>query len=223
MTKTLFNSLFSGKRKWICKDLQEEYLKRKHLDMKNIDDQNQLLNEISLYEQYNTYGGFGEDRTLLWEGFEDEDDKMYHLGIDFNNLDIHTTIKSVTNGNVVHILHDYSTFNGWGIRVIIKDEFDVYHLYGHLGQICVYLNQNIKQGDNIGKLGEDKQRGYSQTNGGWFCHLHYQVMSEDYVKLFENMDDIDGYHFTKNVDELNGVYNPFIYFKTYNDKVNLQL
>lgn len=192
MTNDSFSSLFPclATKPWKYVNLNEENKKYKDADMKDIRNQIELLDVISENGKYYTYGGFGEDRTELWDGFEPEALKMYHLGIDFNNLNINEKVASLSDGVVVCLKQFEDTFNGWGLRIIIKDtKTNIYYLYGHLNKSSFHLSDVVKKGDIIGEIGD-----YIE-NGGWFRHLHLQIMEEKYVKKFDDLLDIDGYDF----------------------------
>lgn len=98
---------------WLHVNLQREYLERKIGSMKNLVNQNELLDKVSVKGRYRTYGGFGEDRSKLWEGFEKHGQPMIHLGVDFNNLPVGQRVCSMSDGKVIHVLKDRGSFNGW--------------------------------------------------------------------------------------------------------------
>ena len=148
--------------------------------------QEELL--LSIVEQQPTknytYGGFGEDRTALWFGTGTAEPAI-HLGIDFNNLPAQLSVRSLTDGRVVHVLRDTDKINGWGGRVIIETVDKRYILYGHLDHKHLpSMDTVVRAGDEIGKIGD------SSENGGWFCHLHLQYMSSEFV---QQLSLIDGY------------------------------
>ena len=171
--------------------------------MKNVEHQNNLLSILSDQDRFYTYGGFGEDRTKLWEGFEPEALKMYHLGVDFNNLPVNQQVASLSDGQVVYILNDKTKFNGWRTRVIIKD-YQTYYLYGHLNKTPLTINQIINKYDIIGEIGDTNE------NGGWFPHLHLQIMQQKYIDKFNSLLDIDGYDFIKDITHFDsmGILDP---------------
>jgi hypothetical protein len=195
-----------------------------------------------------TYGGFGELRTDLWNGFEpcicgDSADVgastnkrkctcvMLHLGVDFNNLKPGTLVKSICDGYVAHIMDDNKvdtvdgnidkddrdntasgdknakTKNGWGGRVIVYDTSKrLYVLYGHLDpKTLPALGMCVERGQYLSTIGSQA------VNGGWFCHLHLQVMTSDYVSKFPNLDLLDGYDLTRSTIP-DGVLDPFEYY-----------
>jgi len=186
------------KKEWKLVNLNEAYKNSEQkLNMHDIIDQYTLLNDLSNQKQVYTYGGFGEDRSDLWHGFEPDAKKMIHLGVDINNLKVGQPVCSLSDGTVVDVLVDPSSFNGWGGRVIIKatknilglDE-PIYFLYGHLQSDGLpEKNTTVKLGDVIGKIAA------GDSNGGWFEHLHLQIMRDCYVQRFRTYREIDGYDF----------------------------
>lgn len=191
---------------WKYVDLNAEFEKRRHLNMKHIPDQIQLLYEVSDQGQTYTYGGYGEDRTEIWKDFEPGGVKMWHLGVDYNNLPVGQEVGSVSDGVVVHILYDHSGFNGWGTRIMIRNETpirdNIYYLYGHLSTTTLEVGQSVTRGQIIGLIGDEA------VNGGWFPHLHLQIMTDQFVKKFDHYEEIDGYDFARNVDEIEGLIDP---------------
>ncbi len=196
-------------KEWKQVNLDREFRESK-FDMKTIDGQNQLLSKVSNNGTYYTFGGFREDRSLLWEGFEG-DNQMIHLGVDFNNLSPGDKVASISDGVVFDILVDITPFNGWGTKIIIEDE-KYYYLYGHLMNTTLSINQQIKRpselvkhpsglvkrGEIIGEIAS------SDKNGGWFPHLHLQIMEKKELNL--NIREVDGYEFVKGT--VKGVIDP---------------
>ncbi len=190
----LFPSIDHSKQ-WKQVNLDQEFRETK-FDMKTIDGQNQLLSKVSNNGSYYTFGGFREDRSLLWEGFEG-DNQMIHLGVDFNNLSPGDKVASISGGDVLDILVDTTPFNGWGTKIIIEDEKYCY-LYGHLMNTTLSINQQIKTGEILGEIAS------SDKNGGWFPHLHLQIMEKKELNL--NIREVDGYEFVKGT--VKGVIDP---------------
>jgi len=113
-------------RPWHQINLDKEYERLNHkysisMDMKLLFDQKHLLFCTSGGNRVYTYGGFGEDRSIIWHGFEEKAEKMIHLGTDFNNLPVGQPVASLCSGTVVDIWNDDSTFNGWGGRIVILE------------------------------------------------------------------------------------------------------
>jgi len=217
--------LFPGlpDKPWKKVDLNHEFLVELKTNqyvpnMRSLKDQDALLEKVSYNEECYTYGGFGEDRSDLWDGFEPKMKKMIHLGVDLNNLPPGQCVGSATQGTVVHIMNDKTRVNGWGNRIIICFEVGVarkfkptlyvktYFLYGHLdpAKCPLKLGDKVKGGDIIGYIGD------GEVNGGWFPHLHLQIMTEQFVKKFKTFEEIDGY--SENVDDLKLLVNPLQFF-----------
>lgn len=187
---------------WKVVNLNVEFLKNAHLDMRKIPDQVKLLDIASRTNTVYSYGGYGEDRSDIWKGFEPETKRMIHLGLDFNNLPALQPVTSVIDGQIILTAIDDSKFNGWGGRIFVKND-SVLAMYGHLDVQTLPSCREVKKGDIIGWIG------MPNINGGWFPHLHLQVMDYKYVNKFSKLEDINGY-----ADEMpEGVLNPmdFIY------------
>ncbi len=160
---------------WTRVDMAE--LDRQGLDMKQPLDQSKLAPDF-------TFGGYLEDRTQLWDGFEPGMARMVHLGVDIS-APPGQIVTAPRKGVVVDVLRDRTPFNGWGGRIILEmpseDPFR-YLLLGHLhpDRLRVITGQVLEKGDPVGELGPPG------LNGGWFPHLHIQQMSW----LWK---DLDGY------------------------------
>lgn len=102
---------------WLRVDLQKEHLERKTGPMKALENQKDLLDQVSVKGQFRTFGGFGEDRSLLWQNFETHGKPMIHLGVDFNNLPAGEPVHSLAPGQVIHVLRDPTPLNGWGTLI----------------------------------------------------------------------------------------------------------
>lgn len=172
-------------------NLAEEYTTSQK-QMKNIQNQLEFLEATRLkYSTQCILGGFLEDRSLLWSGFE-ESKKMIHLGIDINNLQVGSSVTLPCSATVVHVFKDTSKLNGWGGRLIFKLSQPYlgadYLLYGHLDPERLPANgTRFNLGDIVGYLGD------VTVNGGWFIHLHVQLIKEAMFKSYENLDKLDGY------------------------------
>jgi len=200
-------------------DLNAEYLKSP-VNMFSTDEQCRFVAGISGNEV--TYGGFGEERSDLLAGFEKEAEenakaaaaaapevaprqrfRMTHLGIDINNLDVGQMVCSLTDGIVFHVLDDETAMNGWGTRIITFDGDDTYCLYGHLSKTTHRAGDVIYKTDLIGRIGAPAE------NGGWFPHLHLQVMTSLYMEDYRGRyTSIDGYSFYQKVSDLRGIVDP---------------
>lgn len=189
--------------KWVQVNLDEEYRKRS-LDMFNVADQIRLLDDLQQEHKANTYGGFREDRSTIWKGFESSN-TMIHLGVDFNNVEVDTPVASLTTGDIVQVLQDPEKFNGWGTKVIVQTD-DLYFLYGHLYKCPFKRGDTVKQGETIGLIAPPSQ------NGGWFPHLHLQIMKAKELNKF--VMTVDGYEFEKG--QVMGLVDPLEWLQSSN-------
>lgn len=139
-------------------------------------------------------------RIVLWKNVYDlkENDSMglYHLGTDINNLPVGTAVASLTDGVVIDTIIDPGLVRGWGGRVIVQstakaDDQRIYLLYAHLAhQGLAKPGTPVKAGNIIGYIGAPTE------NGGWFPHLHLQIMSQKFMKPYitkTGLKPIDAY------------------------------
>lgn len=159
------------------------------IELKN---QSILLEQIYRDKSLPCFGGYLEDRSELWRGFEDSK-KMIHLGIDINNLLPGTAVLTPVKAIVIHVYKDNFENNGWGGRIIMKLETPYmgcqYLMYGHLAHANLPSVGSIFEADDVvAYIGDYKE------NGGWFCHLHVQLISDYHFNLYnDNLDKLDGY------------------------------
>lgn len=141
-----------------------------------------------------TYGGFLENRAPVLGVLENESNYMIHLGIDINNIAPNTNILAAQKCKVVHVFNDKTPINGWGGRIIFELDTEYkgckYLLYGHLdGNTLPKVGDTFTKGQVVAKLGNEK------VNGGWYNHLHVQLITEYFYNLYEDKTVIDGYWF----------------------------
>ena len=120
------------------------------------------------------YGGFLEKRSLYQSSghFGSEKRRNIHLGTDLW-VPPFTPIYAAKDG-VVHSVGYNSAILDYGWCVIIAYEKDEFVLYGHMaGELLkeYHPEMEVKQGEVIGYTGD-----YGE-NGGWYPHLHLQVMN----------------------------------------------
>lgn len=140
-----------------------------------------------------TWGGHFENRKHLWRGYYTGNEKVTHLGVDYN-VPAGTKVVAPRNCEVIHVWADDSIHNGWGGRVILRlDEpwqCAPYLILGHLAHNTLpHLGQFIQKDEFIAKTG------VAHENGGWFPHLHVQCVNEDYYQAHLNdLTLLDGYY-----------------------------
>ncbi len=192
---------------WKEVNLEEQYITlSEHKKLFNITcprDQTRMLNVLNgLDVNRHLYGGLWEDRQTIWRNFYKSKEPLLHLGVDFNNLAPGTSVTSLSNGVVRDVWHDTDILNGWGTRILVQDN-DTWFLYGHLSKsVCCNEGSFIREGEIVGFVGNEEE------NGGWFPHLHLQVMTDQFVNQFDNLKLIDGYWCKSNKESCEGILDP---------------
>jgi hypothetical protein len=142
-----------------------------------------------------SYGGYLEDRSILWRGHYHDPSKMIHLGIDFNVPEC-TEVCLPYLGKPVLRTFDRDQNGGWGGRMDFYSEkfftpnIGFYFILGHLDPESMidltdsYLGKGVV---TIGKVGT------SNVNGGWAPHLHLQIVSKAEYESYADPMQIDGY------------------------------
>lgn len=143
-----------------------------------------------------SYGGYLEDRSTLWSGSYLDSaialhGQIIHLGVDFN-VPAKSFVHLPYDGKVVFRTHDKDQNGGWGGRVdFYNQQGEFYFILGHLDPKAAMhvLNTTLSRGTMMGWVGGSK------VNGGWFPHLHLQIVSKDEYESFFDPMEIDGYGF----------------------------
>lgn len=150
---------------------------------------------LQAHQKYNldfSYGGWPEDRSVLWHGsYLDAENSYIHLGVDIN-VPTGTEIAIDFDAEVVRIDDDYPEEGGWGPRVIVKNlSVPIYLIYAHLDrEIKCKVGDSLKVGQVFAKVGK------APFNGNWFPHLHVQTITAEYYKNLEennSWSELDGY------------------------------
>ncbi len=196
-------------KRWLNVNLNEESKKTK-ADLSDPNICKKWINELHVKNNVDfSYGGFLEDRSNIWRNqYNKKTGAFIHLGVDFN-VPEGTKVALPKKAVVEHIMIDKDQNGGWGGRVIFKIEGEEnYILFGHLNK-----NISLKKGDVV-EAGEIfAEVGRIDENGGWFPHLHVQMMSDEFMELFkENLAKIDGYAKEKDLI-LKYVINPMKYIR----------
>ncbi len=158
-----------------------------------------------------SFGGWMESRKSLWHGsYLDDDERYIHLGVDYNvpegtGISIHHT------STVIRIDNDFPETHGWGNRIIVHDEQrDVMLVFAHLDvPTGVHVGDILSPGTIFAHVGTTSQ------NGGWFPHLHVQIICADFYRhlLRNDLRDLDGYGHEKDLETLKINFpNPLMYF-----------
>lgn len=140
-----------------------------------------------------SFGGYVEDRRVLWRGSYLTEETALHVGIDVN-LPAQTAISLAYDATLVRAAHDPNQDGGWGGVAIYRFDQpvgDITHvLYAHLarGSIRHAIGTHIKAGETVGYVGK------STENGGWYEHVHVQALTQAaWDATGGEPDNFDGY------------------------------
>jgi len=125
--------------------------------------------------KYAEVRSFYAAEEFLNNSLDGDEKRTIHLGIDVF-APAGTSIYAPIEG-VVHQLQDNHSKLDYGPTVILKhqpvDGPVFYTLYGHLGRECL---KQLKIGQNISGGMALAKTGYSNENGGWLPHVHFQII-----------------------------------------------
>lgn len=194
MFEKIFPKLKEGK--WAEINLNEES-KKVDRDLSKIEECKKWIKLISKEKGIDyIFGGFKENRSNLWKNhYNAQSEKFIHLGMDFT-VPNGTIVSIPEKGRLIYIRDDEDSFGGWGREIIWELESGNYLLIGHLSkeEEKEIVGKIQESGTIIGKVGD------SNENGGWWPHLHVQLMEKEFIENHKKMEDIDGY--LKEGDEL---------------------
>jgi len=145
-----------------------------------------------------SYGGWLEDRSVLWRGsYLKEDNKYIHLGVDVN-APAGTPVALDMPGRLVLLDNDHPLVGGWGTRVMIKlTDAPIVLIYAHLANVRRHVGEALRRGDIIAEVGP------SDTNGVWYTHTHVQAMTMGaYGRFLHKPQELDGYGKKEDISEL---------------------
>ena len=94
-------------------------------------------------------------------------DKKRHNGVDMPAPE-GTPVVAVAAGKIIYAGEQLA---GYGKTVIIRHPEEIFSIYSHLGSILITENQNINQGETIGKVGSIPEKHFRLTRP----HLHFEI------------------------------------------------
>jgi peptidoglycan LD-endopeptidase LytH len=124
------------------------------------------------------YGGYMEDRSVVWRGHYHQPGHTIHLGVDFY-VPAGTKVHMPCAGNLCHSFQDPDQNGGWGGKLIFRIG-KIYLVLGHLTDIVSDIGVTCFEGTVVGSVADHT------INGGWSPHLHVQLMTK-------YDPDVDGY------------------------------
>lgn len=173
-----------------------KYLNLGELAKEVVSDNNPLLNPENcaiwveeVHVKNNTkysYGGYLEDRSILWKGHYHKPGHAIHLGIDYN-VPAGTLVHMPCDGLLIYSNLDEDQNGGWGGKLIFdtEDKNCPFLILGHLSDIPT-IGKIFKKGDVVGKIAN------YPYNGNWFPHLHVQTASCFKINGVD-VTSVDGY------------------------------
>jgi murein DD-endopeptidase MepM/ murein hydrolase activator NlpD len=96
--------------------------------------------------------------------------RKIHGGTDIAKLPIGQPITAYRGGTVIEVSGNSTMTTGWGLTVVIVDEYGNKHRYAHLLESFVRKNSRVNQGDVIGAMGKS-----GNVFGKTGIHLHYEI------------------------------------------------
>lgn len=130
-----------------------------------------------------SWGGYLEDRAILWRGHYHKPGHTVHLGIDIN-VPEGTEVKMPSWGILRHSFLDPDQNGGWGGKLIFEMTSGIgqgnFMVLGHLRDIPTDVGSKFSPAEHLGYIAG------ADSNGGWGPHLHVQFCRE-----FK--PDVDGY------------------------------
>ena len=143
-------------------------------DFKEFNDD--IFNELKNSGMSWGIGKYLEERRNILRGSINiiNEKRIYHLGLDII-VPYSSVVFCPLDGTVYKLGKETQKGNYGGYLVIkheIKDQ-TFYSLYGHLKTPHkVKLGQELVAGQELGKIGKESD------SGGWFCHLHLQIITQ---------------------------------------------
>ena len=135
-----------------------------------------IFNELKHSEKKWGIGKYLEERkNILRESINIINEKrIYHLGLDI--IVPYNSLVFCPLDGYVHKLGKETQKGNYGGYLILKHKIKneiFYSLYGHLKTPHkVQLGQKILAGQELALIGKESD------SGGWFCHLHLQVLTQ---------------------------------------------
>lgn len=129
-----------------------------------------------------SWGGYMEDRAVVWAGHYHDEGATMHVGVDFY-VPAGCTVHCPVPATLVHSSTDPDQGGGWGGRMVFRYR-DEHFILAHLRDMDMEVGRNYVAGEAVAMIAED------HCNGGWSPHLHVQRVKSldlDYVL------SVDGY------------------------------
>jgi hypothetical protein len=141
---------------------------------------------LKLKEVDYAYGGYMEDRAVVWRDHYHEPGHTNHVGVDFY-VPEGTPLYMPTDAKLIHSTMDQDQSGGWGGKLTFHWAGG-YFILAHLNDIVYEVGKVYTTKDKVAVIGGP------DINGGWSPHLHLQCMREPwtevdgYLKLYDGIE-----------------------------------
>lgn len=135
-----------------------------------------IFNELKHSGKKWGVGKYLEERKNILRGSINiiNEKRIYHLGLDI--IVPYNSVVFCPLDGYVHKLGKETQKGNYGGYLVLKHQVNnqtFYSLYGHLKTPHkVQLGQELVAGQELGKIGKESD------SGGWFCHLHLQIITQ---------------------------------------------
>ena len=116
---------------------------------------------LGTYDGYSITSGIGHRQT---------DGSSFHRGLDLA-FPKGTPVKAFCSGTVTHV----GVLDGFGRCIIINDDYQYRHVYGHLSGYKVANKQHVTKGQVIGYSGTSGTKNRQFVENRFPPHLHYGI------------------------------------------------
>lgn len=132
-----------------------------------------------------SFGGYMEDRSVVWSGHYHEPGHVTHLGVDFYVPEGSLVFLPV-EAELISSEVDEDQNGGWGGKLVFRWKHG-YFILAHLKGI-ITATQDYGVGRVVGVIAEPEK------NGNWSPHLHLQCMTtynpsvDGYAKYYDGIE-----------------------------------